>query len=60
MAHTGRILGWPTARSALLAAGIHGVYRCERLTGRRRMVTLSRPERRNALAGPATTAAEYA
>ncbi|MFG2605256.1 ferritin-like domain-containing protein [Streptomyces sp. NPDC048514] len=58
-AHMGRILGWPEAKRALLAAGIHAVHGCERLTGWRRMVTLSMPERRNALGGTATTA-EYA
>ncbi|MFF3908892.1 ferritin-like domain-containing protein [Streptomyces sp. NPDC001848] len=55
MAHMARILGWSRARSALLAAGIHLVYAYERLIGRRRMVTLRTPERRNALDGPATT-----
>jgi hypothetical protein len=53
MAHMGRILGWSKARAAVLAAGIHAVYAYERLGGWRRMVTLSMPERRNALGGPA-------
>ncbi|PZT69890.1 ferritin-like domain-containing protein [Streptomyces sp. SW4] len=60
MAHMGRVLGWPKARSAALAAGIHAVYLYERLGGWRRMVTLRMPERRDALGGPATTAAEVA
>ncbi|MFE9397813.1 ferritin-like domain-containing protein [Streptomyces flavidovirens] len=57
MAHMGRILKWPKAKSAALAAGIHAMYAYERLGGRRRMVSLSMPERRNALGGPATSAA---
>ncbi|MEU0004820.1 ferritin-like domain-containing protein [Streptomyces sp. NPDC006314] len=60
MAHMGRILGWPEAKSALLAAGIHAVYAYERLAGWRRMAALTMPERRDALGGPATTAPEYA
>ncbi|MGW4566336.1 ferritin-like domain-containing protein [Streptomyces sp. NPDC004561] len=60
MARTGRVLGRPRARSALLAAGIHAAYGCERLAGRRRMVALRMPGRRNALDGPAVPAAEFA
>ncbi|WP_128375497.1 ferritin-like domain-containing protein [Streptomyces cavernae] len=60
MAHMGRILGWSRAKSAVLAAGIHAVYAYERAGGWRRMVSLKMPERRNALGGPATTAAEFA
>ncbi|MGW1550965.1 ferritin-like domain-containing protein [Streptomyces sp. NPDC002346] len=60
MAHMGRILGWPRARAAMLAAGIHGVYAYERLVGWRRMVSLELPERRDALGGPAVPAPEYA
>jgi hypothetical protein len=60
MAHMGRILRWPRSRSLVLAAGIHAVYAWERLAGWRRMVSLRMPERRNALGGPATTAAEFA
>ncbi|MER7899925.1 ferritin-like domain-containing protein [Streptomyces sp. NPDC096046] len=52
MAHMGRILGWPKAKSAVLAAGIHAMYVHERLGGWRRMVSLTTPERRNALGGP--------
>lgn len=60
MARMGRLLGWSRARSALLAAGIHIVYAYERLTGWRRMVTLSMPRRRNALGGTTAPAAEFA
>ncbi len=56
MAHMGRVLGWPRAKSAALAAGIHAVYAYERLGGWRRMVSLRMPERRDALGGPATVA----
>ncbi|MFI6684577.1 ferritin-like domain-containing protein [Streptomyces sp. NPDC050485] len=57
MAHMGRILGWPRPRAAVLVAVIHAVYAYERLGGWRRMVSLSMPERRNALGTPAP---EYA
>ncbi|WP_262058419.1 ferritin-like domain-containing protein [Streptomyces sp. STR69] len=60
MAHMGRVLGWPRAKSVALAAGIHAVYVYERLGGWRRMVSLRMPERRDALGGPATTAPEFA
>ncbi|WP_405838388.1 ferritin-like domain-containing protein [Streptomyces sp. NBC_01518] len=60
MAHMGRVLGWPRAKSAVLAAGIHAVYAYERLGGWRRMVSLRMPERRDALGGPATAAPEFA
>ena len=43
-----------------LAPGIHAVYAWERLAGWHRMVTLTMPERRDALGGPATTAPEFA
>ncbi|GGY00685.1 ferritin-like domain-containing protein [Streptomyces anandii] len=59
MARMGRILGWSAARSALLAAGIHALYACERLAGWRRMVTLEAPARRDPLGGPATPSPEY-
>ena len=52
MAHLGRILGWPRPKSAVLAAGIRGVYAYERLGGWRRMVSLRTPARRNALGVP--------
>jgi len=60
MAHMGRVLGWPRAKSAVLAAGIHAVYAYERLGGWRRMVSLRMPERRDALGGPAIAAPEFA
>ncbi|PAZ12794.1 hypothetical protein CLM62_28145 [Streptomyces sp. SA15] len=60
MAHMGRILGWPRAKSAVLAAGIHAVYAYERVVGWRRMVSLKMPKRRDALGGPATSAPEFA
>ncbi|MGW4822881.1 ferritin-like domain-containing protein [Streptomyces sp. NPDC004227] len=60
MSRMGRILGWSAARSALLAAGIHSVYAYEGLVGRRRMVTLRMPERRDALGGPAAPAPGFA
>ncbi len=49
LAHLGRILRWPRSKSAVLAAGIQAVYVYERLRGWRRMVSLTVPERRNAL-----------
>ncbi|MFF5186914.1 ferritin-like domain-containing protein [Streptomyces sp. NPDC000345] len=60
MAHMGRILGWPKAKSAVLAAGIHAVYAWERFAGWRRMVSLEMPERRDALGGPPVPAPEFA
>ncbi len=60
MAHMGRILGWPKAKSVVLAAGIHAMYAYERLAGWRRMVSLKMPERRDALGGPASAAPEFA
>jgi rubrerythrin len=51
MAHTGRILHWSKAKSAVLAAGIEAVYVYERAGGWRRMVSLRMPARRNALGG---------
>ncbi|HEY9373339.1 ferritin-like domain-containing protein [Streptomyces sp.] len=59
MAHMGRLLGWPRAKSAALAAGIHAVYAYERFGGWRRMVDLKMPERRDALGGPATPAPAF-
>ncbi|MBL1102190.1 ferritin-like domain-containing protein [Streptomyces coffeae] len=58
MSHMGRILGWSTAKAAVLAAGVHAMYGVERLGGWRRMVTLRMPERRDALGGPSTSASE--
>ncbi|MEU7136213.1 ferritin-like domain-containing protein [Streptomyces sp. NPDC046261] len=60
MSRMGRILRWPKAKSAALAAGIRALYAYERLVGWRRMVALRMPERRDALGRPATTAAEFA
>ncbi|GGU79301.1 hypothetical protein GCM10010211_51640 [Streptomyces albospinus] len=60
MAHMGRILRWPKAKSAVLSAGIMALYGYERLGGWRRMVSLRMPERRDALGGPATSAPEFA
>ncbi|MFB7509574.1 ferritin-like domain-containing protein [Streptomyces broussonetiae] len=60
MTRMARILGWPRAKSALLAAGIHAVYGYERLAGWRRMADLRMPERRDALGGPAAPAHEFA
>ena len=56
MERMGLLLGWPGPKAAALAAGIHGVYAYERLAGWRRMVSLTMPERRDALGGPATPA----
>jgi hypothetical protein len=68
MACMGQLLGWPKAKAAVLAAGIHAVYAYERLGGWRRMVSLTTPQRRDALGvppaemegGPATSAPEFA
>ena len=53
MSHMGRLLNWPAPKTLALRLGIHGVYAYERLGGWRRMVTLSMPERRNAMGGAA-------
>jgi hypothetical protein len=55
MRHMGRILGWSRAKGAVLAAGIHAAYAYELLLGRRRMVVLRMPERRDALGEPTAT-----
>jgi hypothetical protein len=60
MDRMGRILGWPKAKAAVLAAGIHAMYAYERALGWRRMVSLEMPSRRDALGGPATAAPEFA
>jgi hypothetical protein len=60
MDHMGGILGWPRAKGATLAAGIHAVHAYERAAGWRRMVSLKMPERRDALGGPATATPEFA
>jgi tRNA isopentenyl-2-thiomethyl-A-37 hydroxylase MiaE len=59
MSHMGRILRWPKAKSAALAAGIHGMYAWERVGGWHTMVDLTMPERRNALGGPPTPAPAF-
>ncbi|MFE6227433.1 MULTISPECIES: ferritin-like domain-containing protein [unclassified Streptomyces] len=59
MRHMGRILGWPKPKSALLAAGIHGMYAYERAAGWHRMVGLRMPERLDALGGPAVPAPAF-
>jgi hypothetical protein len=53
MTRLGRILGWPRAKVAVLAAGVQAAYAYERLGGWRRMVSLRMPARRNALGSPA-------
>lgn len=60
MDHMGRILGWPGPKAALLAAGIRALYAYERAAGWRRMVSLTMPERRDALGGPSTAAQGFA
>ncbi|WP_405654917.1 ferritin-like domain-containing protein [Streptomyces sp. RK9] len=60
MEHMGRILRWSPVKSRTLAAGIHAMHAYERAGGWRRMVSLKMPERRDALGGPATSAAEFA
>ncbi|GAA3135393.1 ferritin-like domain-containing protein [Streptomyces rectiviolaceus] len=60
MGHMGRILGWPKPKSVALASGVNAISAYERLGGWRRMVSLKMPERRDALGGPATTAAGFA
>ncbi|MCT2588734.1 ferritin-like domain-containing protein [Streptomyces sp. N2-109] len=57
MERMGYILRWPGAKSLTLAAGIHAMYGCERLGGRRRMVSLRMPERHDALGGGTGAAA---
>ncbi|MGR8011483.1 ferritin-like domain-containing protein [Streptomyces hypolithicus] len=57
MGHMGRILKWPKPKAAALRAGIQAMYAYERAGGWRRMVSLTMPERRDALGGPATPAA---
>ncbi|AXK32237.1 ferritin-like domain-containing protein [Streptomyces armeniacus] len=60
MAHMGRVLQWPRAKSAVPAAGIRAVYAYERAGGWRRMTKLEMPGRRDALGGPATSAPGFA
>jgi hypothetical protein len=60
MRHLGLILGWPRPKAAVLATGIQAVYAYERLGGWRRMVSLRKPARRNALGGSAPAQSAYA
>jgi hypothetical protein len=60
MAHMGRLLHWPAPKSAAIAAGIRGTYAYERFAGWHRMISLSPPERRNALGGAPTPVPEFA
>ncbi|MFB7940341.1 ferritin-like domain-containing protein [Streptomyces sp. NPDC127049] len=59
MSHMGRILDWPKAKGAVLAAGIHGVYAYERAAGWHKMISLRMPERLDALGGPAVPAPAF-
>ncbi|GHG19853.1 ferritin-like domain-containing protein [Streptomyces filamentosus] len=59
MRHMGRILDWPKAKGAVLAAGIHGVYAYERAAGWHKAVGLRMPERLDALGGPAAPAPAF-
>ncbi|MEV6400124.1 ferritin-like domain-containing protein [Streptomyces sp. NPDC051907] len=59
MGHMGRLLRWPKAKSAALSTGIHAMYAYERIGGWHRMVSLTMPERRGALDGPATAAPAF-
>ncbi|MEV7089967.1 ferritin-like domain-containing protein [Streptomyces sp. NPDC093085] len=56
MDRMGRLLGWPAPKARTLAAGIHAAYGYDRIAGRRRMTTLTMPERRDPLGGPAAPA----
>ncbi|MET9323926.1 ferritin-like domain-containing protein [Streptomyces sp. NPDC003038] len=60
MGHMGRLLHWPAPKSAVLAAGIRGMYAYERFSGWHRMAGLRMPERRDALGGAPTAEPEYA
>ncbi|MFF7730301.1 ferritin-like domain-containing protein [Streptomyces sp. NPDC008001] len=60
MARMGAILGWSRPKALALALGIRAVYCRERLTGRRRMVTLRMPEHRDALGRTPATEPEFA
>ncbi|WP_030761207.1 ferritin-like domain-containing protein [Streptomyces griseus] len=59
MRHMGRILDWPRAKGAALAAGIHGVYAYERAAGWHKAIGLRMPERLDALGGPAAPAPAF-
>ncbi|MEV4194530.1 ferritin-like domain-containing protein [Streptomyces toxytricini] len=53
MDHMGRLLRWPAAKSAALAAGIRAGYAYERFAGWHRMTALRMPDRLDALGTPA-------
>ncbi|NLU66198.1 ferritin-like domain-containing protein [Streptomyces sp. HNM0574] len=57
MSRMGQLLGWSRPKAAALAAGIHARYVYERLGGWRRMVSLTMPERRDALGTDAASGA---
>lgn len=59
MAHMGRLLHWPRAKSAALATGIRAMYAYERFGGWHRMISLKPPERQGALDGPPTAAPAF-
>jgi hypothetical protein len=56
MAHMGRLLHWPSWKSALLRIGITAIYGYERLIGWRRMIRLRAPAQANPLGGRAPAA----
>ncbi|MFE9635604.1 ferritin-like domain-containing protein [Streptomyces sp. NPDC006463] len=60
MDHMGRLLRWPAPKAAALAAGIRGMYAYERFSRWHRMVSLTMPERRDALGGAPLTSPEFA
>jgi len=60
MGYMGRLLDWPRPKAAVLTAGIRAMYTYERTAGWRRMVSLTMPERRDALSGPSTAATGFA
>ena len=60
MAHMGRLLQWPSWKSAILRAGINAIYGYERLYGWRRMTRLRAPEHANPLGGRAPVASPTA
>ncbi len=56
MAHMGRLLHWPSWKSALLRGGITAIYGYERLIGWRRMISLRAPAQANPLGARAPAA----
>ncbi|MEU7280636.1 ferritin-like domain-containing protein [Streptomyces sp. NPDC045431] len=59
MDHMGRLLKWPRPKRTALALGIRAMYAYERAGGWRRMVSLTMPQRRDALGGPAEPAPAF-